>query len=267
MVQLAAVVRTAKFADVKLGAIFKNLIFGSIDQMTAAAASGDYYGVGEHAGDFILNVLSVPEGGGPAVFAKLKAVLATTGPAFPLLTSASKDVVEFGRDAANTPLQEIARLNKLIKYATYNKDIERVEGEASILINIKLTKVGTAVGEGGTKADSLQWKTIKPVDFTNGKMERGHLIGAQYGGRGIRSNIVPLYTDVNQKVMKSLETRLAQEGAAGRRAFLSVTPVYGGKNPSIPTRLDVVSRVDGKDFWSGPIYNVENSKQVLTLPP
>ncbi|HEY3503796.1 MAG TPA: DNA/RNA non-specific endonuclease [Actinocatenispora sp.] len=70
-------------------------------------------------------------------------------------------------------------------------------------------------------------------------MDRGHLIGRQFGGISGADNMVPLYPDTNQIVMKKIEGEVAKL-AKTQRVYYTVTPIYGDlANPLIPSAVEL----------------------------
>ncbi|MEP7229797.1 MAG: DUF4157 domain-containing protein [Ginsengibacter sp.] len=77
-----------------------------------------------------------------------------------------------------------------------------------------------------------------PVGFISGTHERGHLLGAQFGGGGSLENIVPLYPSVNSPLMSGIEAQVRAAIENGEIVDYNVTPIYQGNN-LVPRALSI----------------------------
>lgn len=85
---------------------------------------------------------------------------------------------------------------------------------------------------------------VDPVGWNGGwndgyRMDRGHLIAARLGGRGIRRNLVPLYIGPNRGVMRVFEGVVAGVVDAVDPTYYASIPVYDGAG-GIPKGVSMV---------------------------
>lgn len=79
-----------------------------------------------------------------------------------------------------------------------------------------------------------------PLGYISGVHERGHLLGAQFGGGGNIANIAALYPHVNDPGMKSYETLVRNAIDSGEIVDYQVIVNYNGSDP-IPTSITVIA--------------------------
>ena len=79
-----------------------------------------------------------------------------------------------------------------------------------------------------------------PLGYISGVHERGHLLGAQFGGGGNIANIAALYPHVNDPGMKSYETLVRNAIDSGEIVDYQVIVNYNGGDP-IPTSITVIA--------------------------
>lgn len=79
-----------------------------------------------------------------------------------------------------------------------------------------------------------------PIGYISGVHERGHLLGAQFGGPGRIQNIVPLFPRANDPGMKTYETMVRIALDNGETVIYSVEANYIGNNP-IPDSITITA--------------------------
>lgn len=99
-----------------------------------------------------------------------------------------------------------------------------------------------------------------PLGYISGVHERGHLLGAQFGGGGNIENIAALYPHVNDPGMKSEETKVRNAIDSGEIVDYQVTVNYNGNNP-IPTYIAITATSDKTTSIDLPI-----SKSIPNTP-
>jgi hypothetical protein len=99
----------------------------------------------------------------------------------------------------------------------------------------KAIMVGDPTPNNGSRAT--------PLGFVSGVHERGHLLGAQFGGEGSRRNIVPLYPRANDPGMKAFETLVRRAIDTGETVEYTIIPNYVGNN-LIPESVTITATGD-----------------------
>lgn len=79
-----------------------------------------------------------------------------------------------------------------------------------------------------------------PLGYVSGVHERGHLLGAQFGGGGSIANIAAMYPQVNDPGMKSYETLVRNAIDSGEIVDYQVMVSYNGSDP-IPTSITIIA--------------------------
>ena len=75
--------------------------------------------------------------------------------------------------------------------------------------------------------------------------ERGHLIGAVFGGGNDMGNIVAMDGNVNRSAYKKLENRWRKELESGSSVEVEIKPIYEGDSAR-PSQFAIVDVIDGK---------------------
>ncbi|VXB29721.1 conserved hypothetical protein [Flavobacterium sp. 9AF] len=105
-----------------------------------------------------------------------------------------------------------------------------ISGGKAMGVNAKME--GSPTANNGSRAT--------PIGFISGTHERGHLLGAQFGGEGSRRNIVPLFPQANDPGMKAYETLVRNAIDNGEAVDYTVVPNYTGTNP-VPTSITITA--------------------------
>ncbi len=100
-------------------------------------------------------------------------------------------------------------------------------------------------------------------------LEKGHLLGHQFGGLDIPENLVPEFWAANHgsgpNQMGSLERQVVGQLAAGRRVYYSAIPVYSPNGypglpaniaPYVPVQINITWGTSPADLQRVPIYNI-----------
>jgi len=90
-----------------------------------------------------------------------------------------------------------------------------------------VAKIDDELLRSGTRAN------VDPPGWTSGAdgIDRGHLIAKVLGGSGDDArNIVTLFREANQQVMRGLELQIRDAVQAGQTVILRSTPIYSGAN-------------------------------------
>lgn len=242
MIRGVVALASTDWAQVNLGQVAQALIFGHISNVARAGKEGNFREMGRFFGHLFIEwaTVAVPIGGAAAL-GKLGQLVRGK-----VLTAGPRAGAKAAQAAA-----DLARLRALARARVANQPVNRVRinGRPSRLavegeVTVDKALIDSRLGAG---ASGNNWPDVDRQRFTNGELERGHLVARRFGGRGGNANIVPMHRVVNQTYAKRIEDVAADLALQGKTVKMKVTPIYDADIPtsSIPIVIRYEVLVDG----------------------